>query len=121
MRACLTRAALAGLLLAALSMPVLAGASNGPYRRRVTVQGFQSATLRVAFQPGRSATVVVEGDGDTPLAVIVLDARGRRVAADSRNPDRPSVRFTPGAGQGPYQIKVLNRGGVPNRVSVRTN
>jgi len=120
MRPFLTRAALAGLLLAALSLPTLAGASRGPYRRTASIHGFHTLTLRVSFQPGRSALVQVQGDGDSPLSLSVLDARGRRVAGDSRNPDRPSVRFTP-TEQGPYQIKVTNRGGVPNRVVVRTN
>jgi hypothetical protein len=52
--------------------------------------------------------------------LVVLDAQGKRVAIDSRNPDRPTVRWTPQA-TGVYQIKVFNRGGVPNRVALRTN
>jgi hypothetical protein len=120
MRPFLTRAGLAGLLLVALVLPIRAGANNGPFRKTVTVQGFQSYTIRVSFQAGKPAQVQVEGDGDTPLSLVILDAQNRRVASDSRDPDRPSVRFTP-TSQGTYKIKIINRGGVPNQVVVRTN
>ncbi len=120
MRSFLMRTIVAGLLLAVLALPGWAGAARGPVRRSATVQGFHTLTLRLAFQPGQPAVVQVQGDGDSPLAVVVLDAQGRRVALDTRNPDRPTVRWTATTGAA-YQIKIVNRGGVPNRFLLRTN
>jgi hypothetical protein len=52
--------------------------------------------------------------------VVVLDPQGRRVAIDVKNADRPTARWTPATG-GLYQVKVVNRGGVPNQFHLRTN
>jgi hypothetical protein len=120
MRTFVTRAVAAGLLVAVLAAPGWAGAARGPVRRTLTVQGFHTMTLRLSFQPGQAAVVDVQGDGDSPLVVLVLDAQGRRVALDRRNPDRLNVRWTATSGAA-YQIKVVNRGGVPNRFALRTN
>jgi hypothetical protein len=108
------------LTLLLFSSNAFAGAAAGPAARTNTVQGFHTMTFTMRFAPGRPAVVTVQGDGDTPLELVVLDARGKRVAADAKNGDRPSVRWTP-AGAEPYRVKVINRGGVPNRISLRTN
>jgi hypothetical protein len=120
MRSFLTGLILAGLVAATASLPVVAGAAKGPTRRSGTVQGFGSLSWRIAFQANKPAVVEVQGDGDSPLAVVVLDPAGKRVAIDTRNPDHPTARWTP-ATAGLYQIKVVNRGGVPNHFHLKTN
>src|SRR5262245_12913997 len=111
---------LAGLLVLLLGTSAFAGAARGPLKRTNTVQGFQTLTYKVRFEPGKPAVVVVQGDGDSPLVLVVVDAEGRRVAGDVKNNDRPGVRFTPSSNE-PYSLKVSNRGGVPNRFVLRTN
>ena len=108
------------LALALASAPLQAGARPGPVRKLLTVQGFHTLTVPVAFQPGQSAVVTVQGDGDTVLAVAVVSPAGKVVAADARTGAVNTVRFVPRE-SGTYQIKVLNRGGVPNRFALRTN
>jgi hypothetical protein len=120
MRSFPPRVVLAALLLAGLALPAQAGATKGPVRKTYTVQGFHTLTVKVAFQAGKPATVQVQGDGDTPLGIVVLDADGKRVAVDGKNPDNPSARWVP-TQQGTYRIKIVNRGGVPNRIILRTN
>lgn len=97
-----------------------AGRRAGPASKVFTVQGFRVLTVKVKFTPGQTASVSVVGDGDSPLALIVLDANGKRAAADTKNTDRFSVRWT-ADGDEPYRIKVYNRGGVPVRFSLKTN
>jgi hypothetical protein len=97
-----------------LPLPAHAGRALGPMRAVRTVQGFHTMTFKVRFTPGQPATVTVQGDGDTPLSLVVLDAQGRRVAGDTRPGDRFQLRWTPTSPE-LYQIKVSNRGGVPNR------
>ncbi len=111
---------LAGLLVLLLGSPLVAGAAKGPLKRTNTVQGFHTLTYKVRFEPGKPAVVVVQGDGDSPLVLVVVDAQGKRVTADVKNNDRPAVRFTPTSGE-PYLLKIANRGGVPNRFQLKTN
>jgi hypothetical protein len=109
----------AGLVGLALAGAAAAGAPGGPVRRVSTVQGFHVRTFRLAFTPGTPAVVAVQGDGDTALSLVVLDALGRRVTA-ARSGDSPAARWA-ATDAGPYQVKVYNRGGVPNRFLLRTN
>lgn len=97
-----------------------AGATPSAVSRTGAVQGFRSVTYKINFAAGAPATIRVTGDGDTRLSLTVLDAAGKRVAADTRANDVLSVRFTPRA-PGAYQVRVSNHGGVPNRFSLRTN
>jgi hypothetical protein len=110
----------AGVVLLGTTVPAEAGASKGSIKRVATVQGFYSITYKVAFKPGKPAVVLVQGDGDTALSLVILDPQGKRVTSDSKNGDKPSVRWTPTTDE-PYQIKIYNRGGVPNRFLLRTN
>jgi hypothetical protein len=110
----------AGLIVVGTTLPVQAGAAKGPVKRVATVQGFGSVTLKVTFKPGQKAIVQVQGDGDTTLALVVLDRQGRRIGVSSKNVDKHILRWTPESNE-PYQIKVYNRGGVPNRFLLRTN
>ena len=120
MRQLSRRAVVAGLLALCLAGPSLAGPAKGPVRLVGLVQGFQSVSAKLTFQPGQPAVVKIEGDGDTALALVILDARGRRVAADTRKADQLTVRWTPRSRE-PYSIVVVNRGGVPNRFVMRSN
>jgi hypothetical protein len=110
----------AGVILVGAALPTEAGAARGSLKRVATVQGFGSVTFKVAFKPGHKAVVVVQGDGDTTLALVVLNHQGHRVGVSSKNADKHVLRWTPDSSE-PYQIKVFNRGGVPNRFLLRTN
>ena len=81
------------------------------------MQGFHTMIYRVRFDEGKATTVSVEGDGDTPLALLIVGPDGKHVAEDYDNPDQ-AVRFVPKVEE-PYQVKVVNRGGVPNRFTLR--
>jgi hypothetical protein len=111
---------IAGLLFLMLGASVLAGSAKGPLKRTNTVQGFQTLTYKVRFEPGKPAVVIVQGDGDSPLILLIVDSEGKRVTADVKNIDRPAVKFTPTSAE-PYFLKIRNRGGVPNRFLLRTN
>lgn len=97
-----------------------AGRLKGPASKVFLVQGFQSLALKVQFRPNEPAVVQVVGDGDAPLAVVVLGPDGKRVTADTRNTDRFVLRWPAQAAQ-PYVVKVYNRGGVPVRFRLSTN
>jgi hypothetical protein len=97
-----------------------AGAAPGPASRSTSVQGFHSVSYKITFAAGAPAVIRVTGDGDTQLALVVYDAAGKRVTADTRLNDVLTVRFTPAA-RGTYQVRIVNRGGVPNRFVLKTN
>jgi hypothetical protein len=113
---------LLALVLALGVAPAFAGAGAvpGPVSRSHSVQGFHNVAYKVTFAAGAPATIRVTGDGDTRLSLVVFDANGRRVTSDTRANDVLSVRFTP-ARQQTYQVRVYNKGGVPNRFSLKTN
>ncbi len=108
------------VIVSVTTFPVHAGSVDGARKRVGTVQGFKVQTYKLAFNPGEPAIVRVQGDGDTELSLVILDPKGKRVAADSNSSDKLSVRWTPKNSE-PYQIKIYNRGGVPNRFLLRTN
>jgi hypothetical protein len=110
---------LALVLLLGLGGSVEAGAAKGSQQRTTTVQAFRGVAYRIAFTPGRLAVVNVQGDGDTDLALVIHDAQGKRVTA-TKPAESPSIRWTP-TSTAPYQIRIYNRGGVPNRFTLRTN
>jgi hypothetical protein len=110
----------AAVLFAGAGRQAEAGAVKGAIKRVNTVQGFHVMTYKVTFEPGHLAVVTVQGDGDTALAVVILDAQGRRVAAGRKVGEVSRVRWTP-ASNGPYRIRIHNRGGVPNRFLLQTN
>jgi hypothetical protein len=110
---------LAFLLLGGLGGVVEAGAANGSQERTHTVQAFRGVAYKMAFTPGQIAFVSVQGDGDTDLALVIYDAQGKRVTA-TKTGESPSIRWTP-TSTAPYQIRIYNRGGVPNRFILKTN
>lgn len=111
-------AALALLLTVPVSSE--AGRLKGPASKVFTVQGFHFVTLRVQFKPNEPAVVQVVGDGDAPLAVLILNSEGKWIASDSRNTDRFLLRWNATSGQ-PYQVRVYNKGGVPVRFRLSSN
>ena len=108
----------------ALALCLAGHAGAGPVRGAVnvtrTVQGFRALVFKTGFHPGQPAVVVVHGDGDTNLDLYVYDSQRRLVAKDTGPTDRCRVSWTP-QGDEPYTIRVVNRGGVPNRFRLRTN
>jgi hypothetical protein len=97
-----------------------AGRVKGPASKVFLVQGFRSLTLKVKFKPNEPASIQVIGDGDAPLAVVILGPDGKRVTADTRNTDSFVLRWNAQAAQS-YQVKVYNRGGVPVRFRLSSN
>ena len=111
---------IAALLALVLGTSAFAGVLAGPMKRTNTVQGFQTLSYRVKLEPGKLMVVVVQGDGDSPLELRIVDSDGKRVAFDVKNNDRPAVRFTPTSDK-PYLLRITNRGGVPVRFQLKTN
>lgn len=97
-----------------------AGRVPRPGKKVAQVQGFASVSYAVDFAPGKPAEVKVTGDGDAPLAVVILDYAGRRVTADARNTDNFTLRWTATSAR-PYKVVIYNRGGVPVRFHLKTN
>lgn len=113
-----TRWPLAALLAAAVVGSAAAEPKGGSFERTNTVQGFYTMTYRIKFVAGKPAVVEIDGDGDTPLALVIEDEKGGKVASDYSDPDSPRATWTPAA-EGPFAIKIVNRGGVPNRFRMK--
>lgn len=97
-----------------------AGRVPRPGKKLAQVQGFSSVSYSVDFAPGKPAEIKVTGDGDAPLAVVILDFAGRRVVVDGRNTDNFTLRWTATSSR-PYKVVIYNRGGVPVRFHLKTN
>jgi hypothetical protein len=110
----------AAVCLLVLAPATDAGRLKGPASKVFLVQGFRSLALTVQFKPNQPAIVRVIGDGDAPLAVVILGPDGKRITADTRNTDRFVLRWNAQSTQ-PYRVKVYNRGGVPVRFRLSSN
>jgi hypothetical protein len=84
------------------------------------VQGFRIVVYKVTFKPNQPAVVQIQGDGDTLLSVVVLDHQGKKVTSSPNASETATVKWKP-TSEEPYQIKIYNRGGVPNRFMLKTN
>ena len=110
----LNRVVLAAVLsLAALSGSVFAGPVGGLVGGVYTVLARDYDLFRVRCYGGEVTTIVVSGDGDTDLDVIVYDENGRLIASDTAYGDDCVVRFRP-RWTGTFQVKVVNLGYVHN-------
>ena len=119
MKRILTVAVVVAALLACASVAI-AGAVGGPKVQRTEVQAFATDVYRVAFHGGELAVVTVIGDGDTDLDLYIYDQFGNLVTFDDGPTDNCVVSWVPRQ-TGYYTIKVVNRGRVFNRYTIRTN
>lgn len=97
-----------------------AGASGGPVNHRDTVLGNHTDSFSIVFDKGKSARVLVNGDGSTDLDCAVYDNGGHYIDSDNDPGDTCLLQFTP-AWTGKFTVKVINRGSSANEYTLRTN
>lgn len=96
------------------------GAVGGPCRQVEILRPNHYITYNVNFVANSLAEVAVQGDGDTDLDLYVYDSNGNLVASDEDYSDDCYVNWVP-KWTGRFVVKIVNRGGVPNRFVVVTN
>ncbi len=97
------------------------GRVGGPAANRSNVAAGGIDWYRnVQFVGGRYAEVAAVGDGDTDLDLYIYDGNGNLVCSDTDLTDRTYCGWTP-RWTGPFNIKIVNRGGVYNRYTMVTN
>jgi hypothetical protein len=92
------------------------GPEAGSYR----ADALTTTTFTVTFKPGEQATVVVMGDGDTDLDLIVYDENNNLITQDTDSGDQCLVTWTP-RWQGNFKIVVKNLGFVYNQYAIAHN
>lgn len=96
------------------------GAIDGPQRGESRVRAFGTDSYEVNFRGGRSAEVLVTGDGDTDLDMFIFDENGNLVCSDDDRTDQCYCRWNP-RWSGAFTIKVKNLGDVYNQYVIVTN
>ena len=76
--------------------------------------------LDVTFTGSELAEVVVVGDGESDIDLLILDSSGSVVCKSAREHDRESCRWTPDRADR-FTVRVMNYGDVWNFVTVVTN
>ena len=108
------------LLVVASSIPNLAQAVGGGKSGAFRLPAMSYKTFEVTFRKGHPARIVLKGDGDTDLDLLVFDENGNKVASDEDNSDFCVVRWVP-KWTGRFTIKVVNHGFVYNDFIIATN
>jgi hypothetical protein len=96
------------------------GALGGPKRQIEVVRGNTTDVYSVSFVGGQTAVIAVVGDGSTDLDLYVYDEYNNLIRSDTGPTDRCLVSWTP-KWTGPFTIKIVNRGTIPNKYSIGTN
>lgn len=96
------------------------GATGGPVSHRDRVQKRTTDTYTLRFRGGERARVVVIGDGDTDLDLIVEDENGNVVGRDVDLTDDCVVEWSP-RWTGTFRVRVINNGNVFNNYLLLTN
>ena len=98
-----------------------AGAVGGP---RIALDRVADAygivSYDISFYGGETASVLIEGDGDTDLDFYVYDRYGNLITSDTDGTDLCVLRFTP-FWTDAFRIVIVNRGPVYNRYSLATD
>lgn len=116
-----SKLALAALLALALFAPAAnAGTTYSPLDECHDVWSHSRMTFYRTFDAYEWAEVTAIGDGDTDLDLYVYDQRGNLVAIDDDLTDYCVASWIPEYRQR-YQIVILNRGSVYNRVCIGSN
>lgn len=98
---------------AAVTGTVQASPVGGEMYHADQVQARTSDWYAITFRRGEAATIVVSGDGDTDLDLLVYDEHGHAIAADVDDGDDCVVRFFPRK-SGTFRVEVRNLGYVSN-------
>lgn len=104
----------------ALARGTSKGAVGGARQAVERVRAYASDTFVVDFRGGRTAEVLVSGDGDTDLDLFIYDENGNLICSDEDSTDECYCRWNP-AWTGPFEIRVKNFGDVYNRYVLLTN
>jgi hypothetical protein len=96
------------------------GALSGPAGGTYQVQAGVTDTFTVAFKAGEGAMVVVMGDGDTDLDLLIYDENGNLIVKDDGRSDQCLVSWVP-RWTGNFRIHVRNLGIVYNKYSIAHN
>ena len=99
---------------------VFAGAQGGPKSAKERVDANSTDRYEIAFVGGEKAEVICDGDGDTDLDLYIYDENGNLIVKDDDNTDYCICTWTP-KWTGKFTIRVVNRGGVYNEYTIRTN
>jgi hypothetical protein len=102
-----------------------ADSKDGPRSWTRTVKQQTEVIYKITFladkTPGKQfAEFAVIGDGSTDVDILVYDAEGKQVAADTNYTDLALVRWTPNKTQ-EYTIKVRNLGKADNKCTMGHN
>ena len=107
-------------MLGSAKPSALADAEGGSRFVREKVLAYGSDMYDIVFRAGQPARVDVIGDGDTDLDLYIYDQFGNIVASDTDYSDRCVAIWTP-IWTGVFRLKIVNRGDVFNRYTLRTN
>jgi hypothetical protein len=116
----ITALLLTAILVVASSIPNMAQAVGGGKSGAFRLPAMSYKTFEVRFRKGHAARIVLKGDGDTDLDLLVFDENGNKVASDEDNTDTCVVEWTP-RWTGKFIIKVVNHGTVYNDFAIATN
>jgi len=96
------------------------GRVGGPGEKYSHVFGNSSDSYDISFIKGALAEIVVIGDGDTDLDLIIYDSNGNLIVQDIDHTDRCYVSWVP-SWTGRYTIKIVNQGPILNNYLLMTN
>ena len=96
------------------------GRVGGPGERYNFVYGNSSDLYDISFIEGRLAEILVRGDGDTDLDLLVYDSNGHLIAQDADYTDKCYVSWVP-VWTGRFTVKIVNRGPILNNYYLVTN
>jgi len=103
--------------LTCLAAPLAASPVGGSRYDVHRVAAYGTDVFHVGYYGGESASVIIDGDGDTDLDLFVYDEFGNLIGADTDGTDFCVVRFTPGW-TGSFRIEVQNLGSVYNQYEI---
>jgi hypothetical protein len=118
-----TKAIVIAVLVGVLGIGVpmaQAGVLPVPIRRHASVLAYSMDRYQVICEGGALAMVMVIGDGDTDLDIVVRDENGNVVCQDLGPTDNCLVRWVPGW-TGRFTIEITNLGPVYNNYVLMTN
>ena len=105
------------LACTALTSPAAASPSSGVKYDVHRVEGYSTDTFYVSFWGGEEGAILISGDGDTDLDLLVFDEYGNLVGSDTDRSDDCVVRLLP-RWTGTFRIEVRNLGHVYNQYQI---
>lgn len=103
-----------------ISVPLIAGAVNGPRKDCLKVSPETFHTLAVWFAGNEEARVTLIGDGKADLDIYVYDQSGKQVACDEDATSTCIASWTPPQ-TALYTIKIVNRGRAESSYCLTSN